>query len=323
MKLEKEIENLIKEGHRLLSIRNQDSNNIDLAKEKFELALQKESNSAKTLASLSEVYTLLVGYGKLEQNTGLVKAREYIERALRSGPEDNYVLRMLYRIKLYVDLDISEAKKVIDKILDTDPSDTKARLSLVEMLFFQGNSSDGFKVLEEIEKSTPNSITPETLAWYSYYSTKYERAEEILKSLLQAKPEHRNAKIYLARVFGQLEKYDEALELWKQLQADDSNSGLSLYGEYTSFLAKKGDQQQALNNLSKIDKKEKEGGIIQQYRLAQIKNNLSLFDKAFDHLNESIRKKEPFILWVKMDPVFKNIRNDDRFKSIVERIGLK
>jgi hypothetical protein len=45
-------------------------------------------------------------------------------------------------------------------------------------------------------------------------------------------------------------------------------------------------------------------------------------DPAFRWLDEAVREHDTFLPWMKVDPEFDNLRTDQRFDSLIRRIGI-
>ena len=45
-------------------------------------------------------------------------------------------------------------------------------------------------------------------------------------------------------------------------------------------------------------------------------------DKAFEWLDKALKERSHWLVWLKIDPRFKSLRNDKRFASLLEKIGI-
>ena len=58
------------------------------------------------------------------------------------------------------------------------------------------------------------------------------------------------------------------------------------------------------------------------FTFVPISIGLENFDKAFALLNKSYEEKNSSLLFIKVEPMFYDLHDDDRFDDILEKIGL-
>src|SRR5205814_5415345 len=61
---------------------------------------------------------------------------------------------------------------------------------------------------------------------------------------------------------------------------------------------------------------------VSAYRLAAIYAALGDTEQAFRWLNRAYEERDGWLIWLKSDPVLDNLRSDERFTTLLGRIGL-
>ena len=56
--------------------------------------------------------------------------------------------------------------------------------------------------------------------------------------------------------------------------------------------------------------------------LAALYARLGRADEAFRELERGLKERDPWLVYLNVDPFYDNIRSDARFKEVVRRIGL-
>ncbi len=163
---------------------------------------------------------------------------------------------------------------------------------------------------------------------------------------------------YLARVFRDARRFDEAIEQAQRTISTDKSFSQGHYtlatiyeekgmfdeaitefqtfamlsGESTEAAVKKAKQlRQAYRNTGitgywrkRIDlmKEEMSYKHISPSEIASMYSRLEEKDEAFMWLEKAYREHDPLLIWLKTYPAFDNIRNDSRFSDIQRRVGL-
>ena len=68
--------------------------------------------------------------------------------------------------------------------------------------------------------------------------------------------------------------------------------------------------------------KSTEGRYVASPQIALVHLGLREVDEAFDWLNRGIDERSPWIIFLKMDPVYDALRCDPRFQNLLGRAGL-
>jgi hypothetical protein len=70
-------------------------------------------------------------------------------------------------------------------------------------------------------------------------------------------------------------------------------------------------------------KKASDQGYVDPIWLAEIHAFLDEKDQAFEWLEKAYEERSPMLVYLRVEPLYDNIRSDPRFKAILKKIGLE
>jgi tetratricopeptide (TPR) repeat protein len=87
--------------------------------------------------------------------------------------------------------------------------------------------------------------------------------------------------------------------------------------------AKMGDRKAALRSLATLDSIERsKSQYVAPYVRGLVYAELGDLDRAMALLNQSVDERVHWLVWINRDPRWNSIRNDPRFKRVVQRVGV-
>jgi tetratricopeptide (TPR) repeat protein len=152
-----------------------------------------------------------------------------------------------------------------------------------------------------------------------YLSRQYDAAIEKYRKSLQVEPNFAIAHKGLAEVYVQMSMFDEAIEEIEKA-IDLSKRSVFILDDLGYIYAKAGSRDQAqgvLDDLKALSGEE----YVPAYGRAAIYVGLGDKDKALDWLEKAYDERG-FVLYLKVDPIFDPLRNEKRFVSLLDKMGL-
>jgi len=92
---------------------------------------------------------------------------------------------------------------------------------------------------------------------------------------------------------------------------------MSLLGHAYAASGKKAEAQRILGELDQQKQR-----YVSPYTIATIYAGLGEKDQAFKWLEKAFEERDIWLMNLKVDPVLKNLRSDQRFANLLQRIGL-
>lgn len=288
--------------------------------EKFEAALAIAPGYARAEAGLANVYNLISQYTLAPAAESYAKARAAAERALALDPNLAEAYAALGFNAFYAEHRFARSAELFEKSLALAPDNAQAlhwyALTAMQMGKFEGPVAliDRALALQPESRSIRANA-----ALIHYYAGDADTAIAMLEQLRQANPDYLAVPAYLATIYLDQRRYAEFADNYdvaarvegsvgRQLIAKAVREALPAGGEamLRAMLAEQKHQFQA----------EREAA----YKVAATAALLGDSDTALGYLETSVNRGETLGLLV--EPEFRSLRNEPRFKALLARLGL-
>jgi adenylate cyclase len=158
------------------------------------------------------------------------------------------------------------------------------------------------------------------LGYRFYYAHQYQPAIEQCLKTLAMDSTFAQAHVFLGRAYEQKGTYPEAIAEFRkalELSEGDTNELAALGRAY----AISNQASEARNILDQL-KKRSEQTYVQPTWIAVIYLGLGDKTQAFDWLQKAYEDRSAWLVYLKVDPLFDNVRSDPRFGDLMRRVGL-
>lgn len=283
------------------------------------------------------------------------RAMVWIKEAIKK--DSSFSLAWTYLSMLYwrqtrssVEPEFKKAKEAALKALELDPSSGIAAANVAEIL---DNEFDFHGALEKIDlalKLEPENpyVLRNAGRFYTYFG-RHEKSIDFCKRALQNDPIQRTALLYLIKAYFNAERFEEALETYTRFkdagvtqiiesreyfdililtnrleearkEADRINKpglilrdvGLVLY-ESAVLHAKQGNKKEAATMMDQLIRKYPE----MAYHIALAFTYAGEYEKAIDWLETAYKNKIWYLVYVNVEPAFKQLGNNARFQKLI------
>jgi len=236
--------------------------------------------------SLAEAHTMM----------GVIQVNEYdwkgaeksFLRAIEINPGYAYTYN-LYSFSLAYLGRFEEAETLIRKAIELDPYNLNIARTYGRILSIAGKDEQAIDVFEEIRKINPN-----------FTAVSYNLALIYLE-----KSEFERARIEIQREKGTHTTWNPVF---------DAVEGIILAKE-----GRRDESRQILENLLLRSQTVH----VSPYWIAALLFALGNVDQGFVWIEKAYREKDFFVRWLNVDPLFRGVRSDSRFKNLVNKMGLK
>jgi TolB-like protein/DNA-binding winged helix-turn-helix (wHTH) protein/Tfp pilus assembly protein PilF len=238
--------------------------------------------------------------------------------------------------------------------LDDTLAETHAAMGTIRM-FLDWNWPETEKEYRRAIELNPNQADPHQ--WYSFYlgavQGQHIEAIEEARQAQQLDPFSRYANMYLAQAFIWARQYDRAIEqlhetlewdqnfwwahsmlglayerkgqfreaiaeLQKARQLDNNPFILGQLGRNYARSGKRAEAQKLIAELKELSRQR----YVSSNFIAEIYAALGERDKVFEWLEKSFEERSIGMLFLKNDPLWDDLRSDQRFQDLVRRVGL-
>jgi Tfp pilus assembly protein PilF len=153
-----------------------------------------------------------------------------------------------------------------------------------------------------------------------YFAGENDLAEKYLKKTLVLNPNFHLARNFLARVFIEKGDFAQALDTIRKIPQSGNITNLEYQGPLLAYV--NGLTGNSLLAKTEIDKMLKEKSFIAHVQFAMAYTGIHDFKSALDELEKSVKEKEIFLYFLKVDPVFFPLKNEPRFQAILKEMNL-
>jgi len=279
----------------------------------FDEAIRLDPSYALAYTERSEAWTLigdLTGQGK----TAWPKARSDAEQAVAIAPDLAEAHGALGWVRFFTEWKFAEGLKELRRAKELSPSNPTANDLLTRVLVYLGNLPEAEKLARQAIELDPLAFTPPfNLARILWFEGKLDEADAAARTAAELQPGAASTHRY--QVFVAIQRGDtEAALREAQLEPDDTYRRFELA---LAHFARK-DRAAADAALAELITQSRD---IAAYQIAEVYAFRGETDKAFEWLQISFDTHDSGMLSVVVDPLLRNLRDDPRYKALVEKMN--
>jgi DNA-binding winged helix-turn-helix (wHTH) protein/tetratricopeptide (TPR) repeat protein len=285
----------------------------------FKEAIAIDSNYALAYCGLADAYFRLSNVHFPPQEV-LPKARE---AALKAAALDENLAEAhssLGLVKVYYDHDWSGAESEFRKALRLNPYLVSAHQRFGSYLTFMGHFEESIFHYERALELDPFSLQINmNLATTYFLRGEYERAINHLTKTGELEPNYMPIHFVLGCTYIQQGRLDEAIAEFQLIYKLDDEAYLALgFMGYAHGLQKQWDEAVTiLNVLEEISQRK----YVSPYSMLVIHLVIGPRERVFELLEQLYQERNDWLVWLKVSPELKILRNDPRFIDLLRRVG--
>jgi tetratricopeptide (TPR) repeat protein len=151
-----------------------------------------------------------------------------------------------------------------------------------------------------------------------YYSGRYQEAVAQLQSVLAMKSDFLLAHLWLARALLEMRRFDAALAETAIAESTARDWSVLVTARcFTYAMAGMTSEAQAV--LREMDALARQR-FVTSYGVALVHAGLEHKDEAFSWLDGAFEERSHWLVWLRLDPRWRNLRDDPRFATLIEKI---
>jgi serine/threonine-protein kinase len=288
----------------------------------FQQSIDADPTYAPAYAGLADCYAQL-GYGSyISPEDAFPRARAAARKALDLDPTLAEAHASLGYALMYYDWNFSGAEAEFKRAIALNPNYAIAHQWDAYLLTaLERPLSDA-----EREIATATSLDPLSVpinidrAYILHY---YDRNEEALRSVnlaLEMNPEYAPGYFWLGRIYTSQGRYADAEAALQKIGPLRTWTPAMAVQGY--LYAKSGRPQEARRVLAEFDELVRQGRYASGYAIAVIYAGLVDRERVFSYLDAAYRERSHWLVWLKRDPRWNDVRTDPRFQNLVRKIGL-
>ncbi len=290
----------------------------------FEQAIAQDSAYALAYAGLADSYALLgtVEYGGLAAKEAIPKAKAAAEKALALDDQCAEACASLANIRYTYEWDWPAAEQEFKRALVLNPNYTMARHWYAHYLAARGRLDEAVAEIKLAQELDPLSlIINTTVGMVFYFARRPDQAIEQLRKTLEIDPNFVATQLQLGVFFVQQQRFAEAIaEFQKAINlAGENPISLALLGH---AYAASGKRSEAFAILAKLQQPAFRP-FVSPSHLALVYLGLGDKDRVFEWLEKAYEERVNYLTYLKVEPLFDNLRSDPRFAALLKKMRLE
>jgi DNA-binding winged helix-turn-helix (wHTH) protein len=222
-------------------------------------------------------------------------------------------------VNLYHDWDWSSAEKEFRLAISLDRGGAEAHQWFSTFLLAAGRPVEAYRELELAHARDPLSLAINSdLGFLHYYTRRYGDAIKQTEAVLEMNAEFPAAHLWRGRSLQELGRYDDAIASFQRV--DNLLSGwpvsIAARGHAQAVAGRVGAAKETLAELRQLATRK----FVTSYGVALIYAGLGEVDAAFTWLDRAFAERSNWLVWLRLDPRWDNLRADPRFPKLVRRL---
>jgi len=223
-------------------------------------------------------------------------------------------------VKVYYDHDWVGAEIELRKALKLNPQLLSAHQRLGSYLTFMGRYEESIRYYESALQFDPFSLQVNmNLATTYFLRGEYERSLRHSAKTIELEPNYMPIHFLMGCNYIELNRLSEAIEEFQVIYKLDEEAYLALgfMGYAHALTGQRAEAETLLNILEEISQRK----YVSPYSMLVIHLALGPRDRVFEILEQLYEERNDWLVWLKVSPELKGLRDDHRFKNLLRRIG--
>jgi DNA-binding winged helix-turn-helix (wHTH) protein/TolB-like protein/Tfp pilus assembly protein PilF len=295
---------------------------LNQAIDEFEKALALDPRYALAYVGIADSYATLGVFGVMAPHDAYPRARRAAEQALAIEPDLAAAHATLGHIAVQFDLDWIAGMANYDRAIALDPAYARTYHWRGISQAMHGETAQALGDFERARQLEPLWIAPRAATGNAlFYARRYGEAITQLTETLELDERADNARTYRARAYLHSGQRELALAEFLKMREREARTPGS-FGDVGQALAMLGRTDEARAELGRLKQLAK-SRYVPALDIATIHASLGDRDSAFEWLERAFEDRSTNIAFLEYDPSFDALRDDARFRKLVERIGAR
>ena len=292
--------------------------------EYFNQAIEQDPCYALAYAGLADSYIILGSFGiaALAPRDAFPKAKEAALKALEIDDALAEAHASLADAFGHYDWDWLNSEKEFRRAIELKPTYATAHhWYAFTYLTAMGRLDDAIAEEKRALELEPLSLIINTnLGTLFYLARQYDEAINQYRKALEIDSNFIIAYWMLGLAYEQRSMFKESIAEFQKAVTLSGGSALPtvLLGHAYAMAQQKHQAFQVLDDLHELSKRV----YVSSYRIAAIYACLEETRQAFEWLNRAYEERDVWLMWLRVDPVFDDLRPDPRFQELIRLVGL-
>jgi serine/threonine protein kinase/Tfp pilus assembly protein PilF len=294
---------------------------LDSALEYFELALAQDPSYARGYAGIAHVWVARLMQGFIPASEAVPKAQAAALKALELDPALADVHYMLAGLKMNLDWDWESAEKEYRLAIEFNPKYPDPRAYYSHLLNILKRPKEAMEQIKKALELDPlNALFQAMYAMDLMYAHRYDDAIVVLRNTLKASPNHPVALSTLRSAYHMKQMDNEALEIWRaSYEAKGDHEAVEALARGFA----EGGYQGALRRVAEAFVARSRTTYVTPWQIGTLYIRAGMKKEALDYLEKAYEAHDPNSIYLGVDPIFDDLREEPRFQDILRRMKLR
>lgn len=217
------------------------------------------------------------------------------------------------------DWDWASAERNYRRAIGLNPNYVSAHQWYGQYLAMMGRHEESIEQLRRAREIDPLSPVNETFTGQAlYFARRYDEAASQFRRAEELDANFFFTHLLLGWTQLQRRQNDEAIvEIQKARQLNDSPFVVAALGHAYAVAGRREEAMKTLDELTASSARD----YVSPYYSALIYTGLRDKDRAFASLKQAYEERAVLLQWLKVDPIFDDLRSDPRFQELLQRVG--
>jgi len=296
------------------------SQDLELARGYFELALEKDPNFALAYVGIGFVWQAHIQQGIMSHSEAGPKAEAASLKALELDDTLAEVHYFLAANQTWGKWDWESAGKSFERAIELNPNYPDARAYYSWYLFYMERPEEAMAQIKRALELDPfNAAFRSLYAFDLMYARRFDEAIADLRETLRTAPTDQFALSAIRSAYHVKGMFEEAYEAWKTWYdvQDDSEAEQALVRGY-----EEAGYSGALSSVAELMIERSKTTFITPWQIATVYTRAGRNEEALDWLEKSFEAHDANMPSISVDPIFDNLRDEPRFQELLRQMNL-
>jgi TolB-like protein/Tfp pilus assembly protein PilF len=295
---------------------------LEIATQYFELALEKDPNFALAYLGLDGVWGGFRIQGLRPPKEASEKRKEYRQKVLELNPDLPEVQWDIAGGNVWgtPNWDWEAGEKAYLRAIELNPNYAMAHAYYAYLLFYLKRPEEAMARIERALEIDPfHANIRSVYGWCLMYAHRHEEAVEFLEETIRLDPTSQMALGGLKSAYHLTGKHEKAMEVWKTWfssrgEFEDEEALIRGYEESGYY--------RALISVADTKVERRKTTFVSPWQIATLYTRAGEREKALDWLEIAYEEQSPNFSYICVDPIFDYMRDDPRFKKLLDLLNL-
>ena len=288
----------------------------------FQESIDADPTYAPAYVGMADCYAQL-GYASIvSPEDSFPRAKAAAQKALELDPNLAEAHASLGFARMYYDWDFAGAEREYRRAIELNQNSATAHQWYAYLLTaMERPQSEAAREIATARSLDPLSVPIHTdQAYILYYYGDVDGALKSVRAALEMNPKFPLGHFWLVRIHTSQGKYAEAeAEIAKIAELRTWTPAMAAAGYLYGLLGKRREAEEILREFGDLHR---QGKYASSYAIAVVDAGLGEKERALAHLEDAYGERSHWLVWLKRDPRWNDVRDDPRFVQLVRKVGL-